>query len=217
MKRNKECPLCHEEGGKLYFQHTKSRRVFYRCGVCDLVFANRKDLLDRSEERRRYAQHENSNLDEGYRAFLQPSVEGIRDLYQSGWIGLDYGCGPYPALAEILSENGIQVDTYDPAFFPDLKEKKYDFLVSTEVVEHFHDVNQEWRKILSVIGLSAPVVIMTNRHDEVSDFSGWHYWRDETHVSFYSQKTFQWIGERFSYHCEFPHERVAILKPFSAF
>ena len=54
--------------------------------------------------------------------------------------GLDYGCGPGPALAHMLREAGHDVALFDPFFAPDPApfNRTYDFVTCTEVAEHFH-------------------------------------------------------------------------------
>ena len=50
--------------------------------------------------------------------------------------GLDFGAGPGPALAAMMSEDGFDVAIYDPFFQPDAEalQRKYDFITSTETV-----------------------------------------------------------------------------------
>lgn len=213
------CPLCHKDQAYMHFEDIKSHRVFYICQICDLIFQDRLGLMSIKEEKKRYENHENHLLDEGYRQFLEPSVQAIKQFYQPSLSGLDYGCGPYPALAQILLEQQIEVDIYDPLFFPkkDFSKtcsKKYDFLVSTEVVEHFYDVSKQWQKMFSCLKEKAQVIIMTQRHSELINFPQWHYWRDETHVSFYSEKTLSWIAQKWRFECAFIHDRVVIMKRF---
>ena len=47
-------------------------------------------------------------------------VEGVGQVVVQGVEGCWAGCGPGPALAEMLREAGHTVATYDPLFAPDL-------------------------------------------------------------------------------------------------
>ena len=49
--------------------------------------------------------------------------------------GLDFGAGPGPALAAMMSEDGFDVAIYDPFFQPDAEalQRKYDFITCTAV------------------------------------------------------------------------------------
>ena len=66
--------------------------------------------------------------------------------------------------------------------------------------------------MFSLMKSSGPLVVMTERHENVENFSTWHYWRDETHVNFYSDQTFSWIAEKRGYQCRFPHPRVVVFE-----
>ena len=60
-------------------------------------------------------------------------------------MGLDFGCGPGPALANMMQSDGYEMEIYDPFFFPnkDALSKKYDFITCTETAEHFFNPHDE--------------------------------------------------------------------------
>ena len=99
-----------------------------------LYSKGRQNFFSSSEEKLRYCGHENSELTQGYRSFLEPSVLEVKKIHQADWLGLDYGSGPYPALAQILLEHKINVDIYDPFFAPKIKRNSYDFFLSVQKV-----------------------------------------------------------------------------------
>ncbi len=80
-----------------------------------------------------YLHHENHLDDPGYRRFLSKLADPLLARLPAGSKGLDYGCGPGPALAAMLREAGHQVALYDPFFHPDLTplERSYDFETCT--------------------------------------------------------------------------------------
>ena len=57
--------------------------------------------------------------DAGYRRFLSKLADPLMARLAPGARGLDYGCGPGPALAAMLREAGHEVALYDPFFAPD--------------------------------------------------------------------------------------------------
>ena len=96
--------------------------------------------LAEDRERAVYELHENSESDPGYRRFLTKLAEPLLARMEAGACGLDFGCGPGPALAKMLEEAGLAVALYDPFFYPDdrLLTQRYDFVTCTEVVEHLY-------------------------------------------------------------------------------
>ena len=153
--------------------------------------------------------------DTGYRAFLEPAARATKASTASSAHGLDYGCGPGPVLAEMLKESGRKVDLYDPFFFsaPPLR-TPYDFLTCTEAIEHFHNPRAEFGRLFELLKPQAPLIVMTAFRDvqQTSDaFLHWHYRRDVTHVSFFSQRTLHACGERFNAKVEFIGSSVAVM------
>ena len=88
----------------------------------------------------RYDLHENSPADKGYRNFLCRMFIALEPHLKPGSSGLDFGCGPAPTLSLIFEDSGHSMETYD--HFYDKKmtvfDKEYDFITTTEVVEHLH-------------------------------------------------------------------------------
>ena len=95
----------------------------------------------RDAEHAFYRTHENDPDDPGYRRFLARLATPLLDRLPARSRGLDYGCGPGPALAAMLREAGHAVALYDALFFPDpsVFGARYDFIACSETVEHFHD------------------------------------------------------------------------------
>ena len=87
--------------------------------------------------------------DPGYRRFLSKLADPLRGRLAPGAHGLDYGCGPGPALAAMLREAGHEMALYDPVYYPDTAplQARYDFVTCTEVAEHFHAPAQEFDRM----------------------------------------------------------------------
>ena len=165
--------------------------TYHWCQACDLIAKDPSLRLSKAEEEIRYELH--SNGDEGHRRFLSPVVEAVKRYVQKSEArGLDWGSGPVPVLGDMLRESHFQVDIYDPQFHPEPPDSnQFDFMTSTEVVEHFHEAGAEWMKLLAPLRPDGVLVIMTERHQGQGFMNDWHYRRDPTHVSFYSDATFR--------------------------
>jgi SAM-dependent methyltransferase len=195
------------------FAHLGERRYF-RCPQCQLVFLDPQQRLDSAGEKAHYDLHENDPDDPNYRAFLRRLSNPLVEKLHRGSYGLDYGCGPGPALAPMLSERGFVMDIYDPLYFNDesLLENQYDFITCTEVVEHFHSPREEFARFDSLLRPGGWLAIMTSWLTEDIDFSRWHYPRDPTHVCFYSQETFLFWARQHNWHIEMPDDNVVLLQ-----
>ncbi|TWI65066.1 methyltransferase family protein [Desulfobotulus alkaliphilus] len=191
------CPLCCSTFVSEFYRGF--RRLYWQCSLCHLVFVDAAFLLSPDAEKAEYDLHENSPEDEGYRRFLSrlaiPLLErlGRRELE-----GLDFGCGPGPALASMMEEKGHSMALYDPYYAPDQKvfEKKYDFITCTEAMEHFYRPEKEWKLLLELLKPGGWLGIMTGRVKDAKAFAGWHYKNDPTHVSFFSRKTFAYMAQQ---------------------
>lgn len=145
------------------------------------------------EEKQRYLHHRNSPQEVGYRTFLSKLHRPLLSFLPSGARGLDFGSGPNPTLSVMFSEVGFEVDTYDPFFGPPLLENKmYDFITTTEVVEHFREPRKELDRMCSLLEEKGYLGIMTQEvPQDPNKLHSWFYFRDITHVSFFSSLSMQ--------------------------
>ena len=102
------CPLC--RGNRVQLYHEDKKRLYFQCDICSLVFVPSLYLLSSEQEKAEYDLHENNIYDEGYRRFLYRLSDPLLKKLKPGQRGLDFGCGPEPALAAILGEGGHVVD-----------------------------------------------------------------------------------------------------------
>ena len=86
--------------------------------------------LSPEQEREIYQLHDNDPSHPGYRTFLSKLTEPLLERLPSGASGLDFGCGPGPALAQMLEAEGMAVSLYDPYFYPSAValDQTYDFI-----------------------------------------------------------------------------------------
>ncbi|PWE00505.1 class I SAM-dependent methyltransferase [Marinilabilia rubra] len=210
---NQKCPLCHSNPEHHHPVKGPLERRYLHCPVCDLVFVACHNLLPVNAEKERYEQHENDVDDPGYLKFLNQAVEPTLPFLSTEMTGLDYGCGPGPAICQILAKQRIECQNYDPIFGPALPQGPFDFIFSTEVFEHFHDPEKELRQLDALLKPGGILTVMTMFRPAPGDFENWFYARDDTHVLFYTMKTFEFIASRFRYDMMWNDEtRVVILK-----
>ncbi|WCL49333.1 class I SAM-dependent methyltransferase [Leptospira sp. GIMC2001] len=211
-----KCPLCYNTNGIELYSRQPINREYYHCDKCELIFVSSFYHLDQETEKRRYEKHENSYENFGYIQFLNRSILPTLPFLDGKKIGLDYGCGPGPALSKILSNHGYEMHDYDPNYFPIFPKIKFDFLFCTEVWEHFYNPGIEIPKILSLLKPKSILSIMTlpwNRMHGSENFSEWFYARDDTHVSFFHEKTMEWMSIKWNLELlSHPEERVWIWK-----
>lgn len=170
--------------------------------------------LDPGAEKAVYALHDNHPQDPGYRRFLSRVAEPLLARLPAGSRGLDFGCGPGPALAQMLEEAGMQMSLYDPFFCPDVSvlDQRYEFVTCTEVIEHLYRPAEVFRQLDSVLLPGAMLAVMTCFQTDDARFANWHYRRDPTHVVFYKQATLQWLADHHGWHLEVPAKDVAIFR-----
>jgi SAM-dependent methyltransferase len=192
MPEELHCPLC--AGAEISFYSRDRRRPYFSCGTCSLVFVAPAWRLDREAELAQYRLHRNHVDDPHYRTFLSRMMDALVARLPPGVRGLDFGCGPGPALAHMLREAGFTVALYDSFFAPDqcVLEVSYDFISTTEVVEHLHQPGLELERLWALLQPQGWLGIMTKLVRDPIAFASWHYKNDPTHVCFFSDATWHW-------------------------
>jgi 2-polyprenyl-3-methyl-5-hydroxy-6-metoxy-1,4-benzoquinol methylase len=206
------CPLCHAtQVGEF---STDRRRSYLRCACCALVFVPPGYHLGRASERREYDLHRNDVNDPGYRCFLSRLADPLLERLPPGARGLDFGCGPGPALARMLEEAGCTVALYDSFYRPDadVLREGYDFICATEVVEHLHRPGDVLTRLWSLLCPGGWLGIMTKLVLDAEAFSRWHYKNDPTHVCFFSEATWRWWADEHGAELELYGADVILLQ-----
>ncbi|WP_261816422.1 class I SAM-dependent methyltransferase [Vibrio gallicus] len=206
------CPLCNESDIQFYWED--KRRQYLQCQCCKLVFVEPSQRLSSEQEKAIYDQHENSPNDEGYRRFLSRIADPLGERIGENKHGLDFGCGPGPALAMMMREQGHLVDLFDLYYYPEIEvlDNRYDFVTATEVIEHLYQPNEVWQQWLKLLKPGAWLGLMTKLVRDVEAFSTWHYKNDQTHVLFFSRATFEYLAERDNLELEFIGNDVILLR-----
>ena len=88
---------------------TKDLLSYWACSSCKAIFLDEQFRVDEKEEKERYLNHENDINDLGYREFLSRLSNPLKEKLKPDAKGLDFGCGPGPALADILIKEGYQI------------------------------------------------------------------------------------------------------------
>ena len=187
---------------------------YLRCCKCQATLVSAAQLPSHQTQLQKYQQHENDPLDARYREFLNRLAAPLLAELPANQVGLDFGCGPGPALADMLSQAGHSMRLYDPFFFPDatVLDQQFDFVTCTEVAEHFHQPHAEFTRMIALLKPGGLLALMTSFQHDDSRFADWHYRRDPTHVTFYKQETFDFIAVEFGLTCKIPCKNVAFLR-----
>ncbi|MEX0610264.1 MAG: class I SAM-dependent methyltransferase [Balneolaceae bacterium] len=153
------------------------------------------DYPSPDEEITRYESHNNDIEDPRYQKFVSPLVDRITALFGKDSLGLDFGSGTGPVITKMLHEKGYSINNFDPFFDnnPEVLNIKYDYIVSCEVIEHFHQPYKEFSRLREMLKPQGALLLKTDMYTEDVDFHSWYYKSDETHVIFYHPKSLEWI------------------------
>ena len=188
------CPLCANTVVATYYQD--KTRSYLCCSQCQLVFVPRAFHFSSTAEQAVYDQHQNNPNDQGYRKFLSRLADPLLEKLAPNSFGLDFGSGPGPTLSLMLEEKGHKVNIYDPFYAPDKRvlAGHYDFITSTEVVEHLAAPGKELNRLWGLLKHGGYLGLMTKQVADRESFDRWHYKNDPTHISFFSQQSFEYLG-----------------------
>ncbi|TQV73433.1 class I SAM-dependent methyltransferase [Exilibacterium tricleocarpae] len=206
------CPLC---GSTLHAHfHSDRRRDYRRCQTCHLVFVPPPYHLTAAREKAEYDLHHNDPHDPGYRAFLGRLCEPLTACLTSNSRGLDFGCGPGPALALMLRQAGHDVSVYDPFYAADERvfADRYHFITATEVVEHLARPGAELERLWRCLLPGGWLGVMTKLVRDREAFANWHYKNDPTHIGFYSRQTFTWLARQWQTDMRFIGDDVMLVQ-----
>ena len=206
------CIVCKNTNTKA-FAHFDNKK-HWQCGNCKAIYLDKRNYLNGKEEYAHYLTHNNDIEDERYKLFLSKLMNPLIKELKENSTGLDYGCGPGPALAKMLEEIGHKIYVYDPFFFPihENLSKKYDFICCTETIEHFHDPYKEFHNFNELIINKGVIGLMTNFYTDDNLFEDWYYRKDPTHVVFYCEETFYSLAKIFKWNCEINEKNIVIFK-----
>jgi hypothetical protein len=153
------------------------------------------------EELSRYREHKNDVNDTGYQKFVNPIVLAVTKYFGTRHKGLDFGAGTGPVISSLLHKKAYQIELYDPFFHnhPELLNRKYDYIICCEVIEHFHQPDREFELLAKLLNDGSKLFCMTSIYEPEIDFGKWYYKNDSTHVFFYQQETLEYIRESYNF------------------
>jgi len=193
----KKCKICKAISSPIVDE--KTSKIYYKCSNCEYIFLDKLFFIDENLEKKHYDKHHNNLESVGYVQMFQNLIEEFvlakKEHISSA---LDFGCGEGEVLPIILERNGLSCDRYDLFYFPEktYKDKTYDLILSTEVIEHLDKPLEMLNEILSHINKNAYLILMTAFHPlDEKEFLKWWYIRDITHIGFFTIKTFEYIAK----------------------
>ncbi|MDD2478595.1 MAG: class I SAM-dependent methyltransferase [Victivallaceae bacterium] len=207
------CTLCGSEVEKLTVFRGNQ---YFSCGECHSIILNPKSYVSAIEEKKRYEEHNNDVEDKRYQKFVSPIVEKVLADYKEDHKGLDFGAGTGPVITKLLKEKGYNVAIYDPFFanYPERLKEQYDYVMSCEVIEHFHNPKKEFELLKSLLKSGGTLYIKTELYSDDIDFDSWYYKNDITHVFFYHRKTLEWIKRTYEFSNLEIKKDIIIFKTF---
>lgn len=204
------CLLC-RSGNTYELPH--GDKTYYRCRECRLVFLDPHFHLDPAAEKAYYDRNGINVDDPGYRSFLSRSFSEVLKRVEPPARGLDFGCGPETVLVAMAREAGYAMDVYDKFYADDrdVLNGTYDFITCTEVAEHLSDPADEMDLLWSLVKPGGLLVIQTKRVLDDERFKAWFYRNYPTHITFFSQVSFEWLAGKWGTDVFFPHDDVAVF------
>ncbi len=208
------CPLCAH--ADVVFYHQDCLRAYWQCTCCALVFSAARGAC-RCRDREitlRSAPERSGRSWLKARRFLSRFATPLLAQVAPGAHGLDFGCGPGPALAQMLTEAGMIMRVYDVFYASDATvwSERYDFITTTEVAEHLYAPAQGFDRLFATLKPGGLLGVMTKRVLNPTAFAKWHYITDATHVCFYSEETFVWVAAHWQATLTLPAKDVAFLQ-----
>lgn len=199
MTINQEpCRLCQAPTN---FYIESRGRTFLQCSCCQSVQVATQQLPDAEREKALYLTHNNDVDDLRYQAFVSPVTRAILAEQSTDKTGLDFGAGPGPVISHQLTQQCYEITLYDPLFHNNINalNDKYDFIISCEVIEHFHQPALEFARLRALLKPGGSLYCMTELFSETIDFANWYYKNDPTHVFFYHVDCLPQMAQRFGF------------------
>jgi SAM-dependent methyltransferase len=186
---------------------------YHRCLACELVWLDEADHLDEAAEKAVYDGHDNRVDDLRYRTFLMRAFGEVLSRVPPPACGLDFGCGPGPALVAMGREAGYEMAGYDKfyAAFPELLTRRYDFITSTEVIEHIASPRAVLEQLWACLKPGGLLVLQTQRVLSDERFKNWRYRHDPTHIVFFAEASFRALAAHWQADVLFPHGDVVVF------
>lgn len=163
------------------------------CPHCEVIALDASFTLAEILEKKQYDQHNNTLENSGYVRMFEDFLDFFwEELPSNSPHTLDFGSGPTPVLAHLMTKRGAHVACYDKFYQPDIhfEGKLYELITSTEVFEHLNTPLETLRTLSKCLKPGGILALMTLFHDNsMENFWKWWYRRDPTHITFYTPHT----------------------------
>jgi len=143
--------------------------------------------------------HKNSFKDPGYHSFIMDYLRIATPYIKPGGAILDFGSGPQPVPAALLSGLGFEVTIYDPFFAPETRwnTRLWDAIMVHEVAEHVQEPGTIFSSLAKMLVPGGVLCVRTRFLPEKREaFQNWHYRTDPTHVGFFSARSITALANR---------------------
>src|SRR3989339_1726616 len=160
------CKICSNKTQTIFDQQYNQN--YYYCPCCEFIFLDEHKTISHEKEKTLYEFHNNNQENQGYVKMFQDFIaQAIRPYKNQIKTALDFGSGPGPVLADLLRQEGFDVDIYDKHFAPEkaYQNKKYDLITATEVFEHLTDPMETLKLLKSLLNENGIIAIMTLFHN----------------------------------------------------
>jgi 2-polyprenyl-3-methyl-5-hydroxy-6-metoxy-1,4-benzoquinol methylase len=193
-----DCPLC-QHHTTVFYQF--KQRLYHQCGFCQAIVMDKSLWPEQAAEKARYLEHLNEVEDTRFQQFVSPITNHVLNDFPAEAKGLDFGAGHAPIITHVLHNQGYDIQPYDPLFFnqPELLEQQYDYICSCEVIEHFHNPEESFSLLNSLLKEQSKLFCMTELYHEGINFHTWNYKNDPTHVFIYHRNTMSYLANRFGF------------------
>ena len=208
-----QCKIC--QGPTEVFFDDYMQCKTYHCKSCEFIFKDETAIISTEKELKVYEQHNNTEENLGYVAMFQDFMEKTFLPYREEISTvLDFGSGPNPVLATLMRREGFEVAYYDKFFAPEpvFKDKSYDLITSTEVIEHIDDIPEVMALFSHHLKHNGYLALMTQFHpDDTAAYLNWWYRRDPTHISFFRPETFRVLAMNYGFKLLYHDDKKLIL------
>lgn len=191
------CKICDSATNTI--EDSRNNILYYHCDCCQFISKSPDNYIEFHEERSIYDYHNNSIEDKNYVEMFRNFIDSAVTPFKHSGKLLDFGSGPEPVLVQLLNnEYNFDVEYYDLHYSPEkiYINKKYDVVVSTEVIEHIKNPLETFKLIYELLEPDGIFSIMTLYHyNDYDRFLKWWYIRDKSHISFYNDVTLKKIAD----------------------
>jgi SAM-dependent methyltransferase len=189
------CRLCGGQAAEFSVRGT----VYGECAECSYIGLHPERFADPAAEEARYRLHRNSYDDERYKAWIGEFLEAVERFLGPGARILDFGSGPEPVPARLLADRGFRVAVYDPFFAPGdaWKKESWDAILLHEVAEHLYAPGPTLSELAGLLVPGGALCVRTRFAPlDMAEFPLWRYRMDETHVGFFTERSFEVLASR---------------------